>query len=163
MLPGGRPACSFLLELGVPGDLHATGERDRHGTVLLVPLERTLRFRALPRGDLDVVFDPDTGDGDRAVDLLDVALDLGGQLVRMTRNLARLQRASQGSGQSTAGGRDHVVERGRQRLRGLGPVEVGDGAVHAELHGLVVERLDISVTQWTLEFLDSDVGAIDGF
>jgi hypothetical protein len=47
---------------------------------------------------------------------------------------ARFQRAAQRAGQSTGGGRDHVVQRGRVRLvlAFLQPIMRGDLAVNAE-------------------------------
>ena len=54
-------------------------------------------------------------------------------------DMTRLQRASKGAEHSTRGGRDHVVNRGRMRLRKLSWVDfvvLGDGAVYAEGHRL---------------------------
>jgi hypothetical protein len=92
-------------------------------------------------------------------------LDLSGRLANEEpftgRNLTRLQRASEGSGQSTRCGRDHVVE-GRgvlfilPRLRA---VVSGDRPVCPE-----PDRMGLgwepSPAHWTLHPLDADLGTI---
>jgi hypothetical protein len=71
---------------------------------------------------------------------LDVADRLGGQTVIGSGDLARFQRASESSSQSTRGCGNHVVERGGMRLirvwRHL--VVLGDGSVNAKNDGLLL-------------------------
>jgi hypothetical protein len=50
---------------------------------------------------------------------LDLASDFGGQMFVARVYLARLQRASKGTGESTTGCGHHVVKRGRVRLNNL--------------------------------------------
>jgi hypothetical protein len=57
--------------------------------------------------------------------------------------LTRLQRASQGAGQSATGGSDYVVKGGRVRLGELVFAEsivLGDGPVHAEADRFLFRR-----------------------
>lgn len=56
--------------------------------------QRTHRVLALTLGYAYPVFHPDAGESDRAVDLLDLAFDFGAELVRMTGDPARFQRAA---------------------------------------------------------------------
>ena len=67
---------------------------------------------------------------------LDLARYLGGQPAAGCIYLARLQRAPEGSGQSAAGRRDHIVERRRvgREVLGVDAVVIGDRRMHAEGH-----------------------------
>jgi len=63
------------------------------------------------------VVHPDPLDDEHPVFNFYVAFGRGDQLAAARIDPARLQRATQGPGQSTGGGRDHVVEGGGVRLK----------------------------------------------
>jgi hypothetical protein len=90
----------------------------------------------------EVIGDVDAADDQDIVLELDLARDLGGEAAVAGVDLARLQRASEGAGQSAAGGGHHVVESGRVGLDDLGVdlVVGGHRAVHAEDHGSGLRR-----------------------
>ena len=77
-------------------------------------------------------------------------------------DLTRLQRASEGPGQSPAGSRDHVVERRRPLhvASSRNAVVIGDLVVHTELDRLLARR-KVRTAQGTADALDPDPGAID--
>ena len=77
--------------------------------------------------------DVDSFDHEHTVLGLDLADRLCGQSSFSSGNVTRLQRASEGAGQSPGGGSDHVVERGRMcRFASAGnAVVVGDLVVNA--------------------------------
>jgi len=95
-------------------------------------------------------------------------LDLSGRLAKeepfTSRDLTRLQRASEGPDQSTRCGRDHVVERRGMRfiLAGLRAVVRGDRPVRPEPDRLGFGR-EPSFAQWPLHPLDADLGKIGDF
>ena len=77
-------------------------------------------------------------------------------------NLTRLQRASEGAGESTSGGGDDVVERGGVRIKDVRRdlVMFGDRAMHAEQHGRGLGGQP-GPTERALEALDLDVRAVN--
>ena len=68
----------------------------------------------------DPIHDVDPLDHEYAALCLDLAVDLCHQLALARIDLTRLQRASEGTEQSTAGRRDHVVDGRSVRLRDVG-------------------------------------------
>jgi hypothetical protein len=88
----------------------------------------------LQRAALERVADPNPLDDEHAILDLDVAFGIRCQVALPGFDPARLQRATQGSGQSTSRGRDDVVERGRVRLERArrGPVMFRNLVVDAE-------------------------------
>jgi hypothetical protein len=97
-----------------------------------------------------------------ALFLLDLADCFGHQPVNRRRDLTRLQRASKGSGQSTGGPGDDVVERRRMGREGIRRyfIVLGDSAVDAEDHRLGFGR-QISTPHRASFALDADYGSID--
>ena len=89
---------------------------------------------AVLRGDAKLELYVDASEDENFPLELDFTRRLADQLSIACRDLARLQRASEGPGQSTGSRRDDVVDRRRVRVvRSGGPAIVfGDGAVHAE-------------------------------
>ena len=75
---------------------------------------------------------PDPRDPQHLVHRFHVAFDGGGDRVGRRRNVARLQRAGQGSEQSGADRRDDVIERRRNLFVRFDAVEPLDAAVDAE-------------------------------
>ncbi len=80
------------------------GVRPLGGLTLVVRAARQGVVHADPLDDEDTVF------------YLDVTFGRRHQLAAARLDSARLQRATQGAGESTGGGRDHVVERRGVRL-----------------------------------------------
>ena len=76
---------------------------------------------------------------------------------------ARLQRATQGPGESTRGGRDHVVERGGVRLErpGRGLIVLRDLVVHPEKNGGWLGRHK-RLSQRSLDSLDANLRNVGG-
>ncbi len=92
---------------------------------------------------------------------LDLALGLGDQTIDRRRHLTRFQRASEGSGQSTGGRGDDIVERGRVRLDlGADLVVSRDRAVDTENDGHALRR-EIGLAQRPFHALDPHLGTID--
>lgn len=77
-------------------------------------------------------------DDENTVFLLDVAFGGGEQPFAGCRNLTRLQRASKGSGESTRGGSDDVVEGGGVGREEIGGhfVVLGNRSMHSEEDGI---------------------------
>jgi hypothetical protein len=92
---------------------------------------------------------------------LDLADRLPGETVAVGFDLARFQRAPEGSGQSAGGGRDDVIERGRARLEGPGRdlVVLRHGAMDAE-HDRLRLAGEVRTPHRSLHPLDADLGAI---
>jgi len=94
-------------------------------------------------GRLEMIGDADPADDQHLVLGFDLTFHVGGQSAVGCIYLTRLQRASQGAGQSATGGSDHVVKGGRVRLGELAfgeSVVLGDGPVHAETDRLFFRR-----------------------
>ena len=78
----------------------------------------TFRRRDLVRGDIfQREHDMNTPDHQHALLDLYFAVRDGFESIPARRDLARLQRAAQGTEQSTTGRGDHIVDRGRVRIR----------------------------------------------
>ena len=94
---------------------------------------RTFGQLALIRVELQMIADVNAFDHKHLPILLDLADSLGCQNAFPSRNFARLQRAPEGSGQSTCCSGNNVVERGGVRfvLRHIGSVVFGDFGMHA--------------------------------
>jgi len=94
------------------------------------------------RATLQLVADPNALDDEHAALDLDVALGLGREMSLAGVDLARLQRATQRTGESTCCRRDHVIECCGVRLEGpgLGPVMLRHLVVHAEGNRLGLRR-----------------------
>ena len=122
------------------------------------PLDRrlVLGFGSQP------VRDVDSPDDDHAVILLlHLAPDVAREVPLARLDPARLQRASEGTGQSAAGGGHDVVQRRGDLSFRLHAVVLRDGPVNPELDGSVVRRKPSAAIR-TLDPLDPDVGRIDG-
>jgi len=91
-----------------------------------------------------------------------LALRGGREVIAGRRNLARLQRASKGSRESTRGRGNHVIEGRRAWLVGVGRdfVVLGDRSVHAENNGLFLSR-KIGPSDRTFHALDPHFRSID--
>src|SRR5206468_4072608 len=80
---------AVLADVAVPLDGDVTLDRLRRRAALLVHLDGPERVRPLALRDLDRVADLDAGDERLAVDVLDEALDVGGEPVGLGGDLAR--------------------------------------------------------------------------
>jgi hypothetical protein len=100
------------------------------------------RFSLVLRATFERVADPDPPDEEDLLVQLDVALSLGRQPSLRSVDPARLQRATQGAGQSTGGCRDQIVERGRVLgvLARVSPIVLTDRAMGAKQDGLPLDR-----------------------
>jgi hypothetical protein len=94
------------------------------------------------RAAAEFVVHPNPLDDEYPVFHLDVALGLRRQVAFARLDLARLQRATQCSGQSTRGRGDDVIEGGGLRLVGARGclVVLGDFVMHAEEHRFALGR-----------------------
>jgi hypothetical protein len=95
------------------------------------------------------------------VGFLDLTDGLAREAVAIGPDLARLQRAPEGSRQSAGGGRDDVIERGRARLEGAGRdlVVLRYSSVDAEDDRFRLAR-QVRPAHGSLHPLDPDLGAI---
>lgn len=86
------------------------------------------------------VANTDSLEDEHAIVFLDLILCLRGQPIGCRRNLARFQRATKGSGQSTCGRGNDVVQRRCVLLTRAAAIMLSNGAVHAEAHRALVRR-----------------------
>ena len=116
----------------------------------------------LPFLRLEPQLDMDATDHQNAVFFFDFAYGFADQPVYRRGDLTRLQRASKGSGESTGGGGDDVIERGGVRRKGFGRhfVVLGDGAVNAKDHRRRF-RGQVCASHRASFALDADFRAID--
>jgi hypothetical protein len=116
---------------------------------------------ALTGLEFQVVADPDPLDHQDAVLDLHLAPGLGVEPPLAGRDLARLQRAPEGAGESAGGGRDHVVERGRVGLvlAHVDAVVAGHRAVDAEQDRARLGR-QVRAAERPADALDADVRGI---
>jgi hypothetical protein len=107
---------------------------------MLVSAERGLAF--IFRTAVELISDPDPFDHQHAAFHLDVTLGLRAQMALTGFDLARLQRATQGPGQSTGRRGDDVVEGGGLRvvLAGGRLVVLRHLVMDAEKHRLPLRR-----------------------
>jgi hypothetical protein len=126
---------------------------------MLVGAARGIAF--VLRASLEHVVNPDPFDDQHPALDLDLTLYLRGQMTLAGFDLARFQRATQGSGQSTGGRGDDVVEgsgvrveRARRRM-----VMLGHLVMHPEEHRLASRR-KIRPPQRTLHPLDPNPGGV---
>ncbi len=92
--------------------------------------------------DLQVVRDMDTANHQHLVFGDDLTFDICGQGPRLQSDTARIQRATQGAGESAAGGCYHVIERGGEGwiLLRIEPVVLGDLRMDAECYRVFFDR-----------------------
>ena len=104
----------------------------------------------------------DAPNHEHAFVLLDFTYSLGHQPVNRRGNLTRLQRASKGSGESTGGCRDNIVESRRMRRKSIrrNLIVFCDRAMHAEDYRLRFRR-QISAPHRTSLPLDAHFRSID--
>lgn len=96
---------SFLLLLGnlpLPRNGDSSLQALRDGAALLMHLYGSLSLHPLPLRHLHPIRDTNARDQWPTIHLFDVPLDKAGQLIRVARDPARLQRARQGPGESPA-------------------------------------------------------------
>ncbi len=107
------------------------------------------------------VADPNPLDDEHAILDLDVTFGIRPQVALPSFDPARLQRATQGAGQSTGRRRHDVVERGRVRLEGARrrSVMFGHLVVDAEADRIVLCR-KIGTAKRSLDPLDSYAGHV---
>ena len=120
-------------------------------------LMRSLRsVPLLGRAAFQRVIDPNPLDDEHAILHLDVPFGRRRQVALPSFDPARLQRATQGAGQSTGRRRHDVVERGRVRLEGAGrgSVMFSHLVVNAEANRIVLSR-KVGAAQRSLDPLDS--------
>ena len=155
--------------LGKFDELELVADRDRAGDRTVDRAARLVMVEGA--GDLFAVgvgverereADVDSSDHQHAVLGLDLADRLCGQSSFSGGDLTRLQRASEGAGQSPGGGSDHVVERGRMcRLAAArDAVVVRDLVVDAELDRLLTGG-EVGTAQGPANALDPDAGPVD--
>jgi hypothetical protein len=150
----------FEIELCGDRDGVAQGTVDRtaFGVHAVDPLHRSpvLLVRLEPHPHVDALDHEDT------FLFLDFTDGLCYQPVNRRRDLTRLQRASKGSGESTGGRGDDVVERRRMGREGIRRylIVFGDGSVNSEDHRLRF-RGQVSAPHRAFLSLDADFRSID--
>jgi hypothetical protein len=104
----------------------------------------------------------DAPNHEHAFVLLDFTYSLGHKTVDRRGDLTRLQRASKGSGESTGGRGDNIVERSGMRRKGIrrNLIMLGDCAMDAEDHRRRL-RGQVSAAQRTSLALDAHFRSID--
>jgi hypothetical protein len=117
-------------------------ERSVHRTLLFVDPVNAFDRLAMFRRSVEVVDDVDPSDDEHALFGFDLPGDVRLQAAAAGVDLARLQRAPKGAGQSPSRGGHDVVQRRRVRLRHVGTdaVPSGDGSMHAEANGRCLGR-----------------------
>ncbi len=137
----GGPSGVEQLELEFCRALDGGPDRAVDRTARHVMLERPLDLGAVDVGlDAQAISDMDPLDHKHAVFDLDLARCLTDEPAVACVDLTRLQRASEGAGESAAGGGDDVVERRRTLgiSRSCDPVVLGDLVVDTEVDRLVL-------------------------
>ena len=144
-------------------DIDRLPDRAVHRAIWHVVLERSLNSVSIGI-EREPIPDVDPLNDEHAVLNLDLADRLARQASLACLPLARLQRASEGPGQSAAGGGDHEVERRRALdiAATRHPVVVGDLVVDAELDRLPTGG-EVRTSERTADPLDPDAGAVDHF
>ena len=113
-------------------------------------------------GGLEVVRDPNSPNDEYPFFLLYLAHHVTPQTTVARGNLARLQRASEGTRESASGGRNHVVEGRGDLCLDVHSVVCGDRTVDPELHRVHRGR-EIRTAERALHTLDPDVGGVYDF
>lgn len=152
-----RGTARVLDELEASADVDATTDAAVHGTPGRVMLVSSLRSLALlRRAAFQRVTDSNPLDDEHAILDFDVPLGFRGQVSLTGVDLARLQRATQGPGESAGSRGDDVVERGGVRLEASGGrlVMLGHFIVNAKEHRLALFR-KVGSPQRTFHALDS--------
>jgi hypothetical protein len=123
-----------LRDLQVRGDIDRAGQATRDRAEACVKAMHPLCVLAALVRDPQPVLHPDSLDHQDAILVFDLAGRLDFVEVRIDFDLTRFQRAGERASQSTTGGRDDVVQRGRVRriLRGVNAVVLGDLGMDAE-------------------------------
>jgi hypothetical protein len=119
-----------------------------------VHAECALGLGPLALRDLAPVVDANRRDERDTVDVLDDALDVGDQIVRRALDPARIQRATQGAGESAGNRHDEMVERRRPLDLRFGLVERLDAPVETVGNGRVGERVEIGGLHAPARLLD---------
>jgi hypothetical protein len=110
------------------------------------------------------ILDTDSLDNQNLLIQLDLALHLRGQIVLMQLDSARLQRASQGTGESPASSSDNVVEgsSGRRKEIGAYSVVLRDLGVNPE-HRWLRFSGEIGATDRSTDPFNTNLGGVDDF
>jgi hypothetical protein len=137
-------------------------ERPVDRATILIKAVNPLGGLAIGRGSLQVHPDMNPADHQHAILQLDLADRLCRQPIARRGDLARLQRASKGSGQSARGRGNHVVQSRRMRWGRVGRnlIVLRDRAVDTEDDRLILGR-QVSLADGTLHSLDSDMRSVD--
>ena len=130
-LASGSVLC-FERKLG--GCRDAVFDRSVDRTVVREYSVHPLRRLLLGTRGFEAEADMDSADHQDLTFQFDLPHHLGGEPFVRCRDLTRLQRASKGPGQSAAGGRNQVIQRGGMGLVGVRRylVVLGHGSVNAE-------------------------------
>ena len=93
---------------------------------------------------------------------LDLAMCDSRQVPFTGRDPARLQRAAQGTEQSSTGRRDHVIDRSRMRIVDLAAdaIVTRNRTVRTETHRLAFGR-HLRETQWSFDTCQRNFGSVD--
>jgi hypothetical protein len=158
------PATLLLLEELVGGG-DVDGVADAAGDRAVVGVEAVHALDGVTvdiRVDGQLVADVDPLDDERLALQLDLAGDVAPETTASGRDPARLQRAPEGAGESTAGRGDHVVDGRRVGIVGVRghAVVLGDGAVHPERHGVGRTR-DARLPDGPAVAIDGHLGRVD--
>lgn len=116
----------------------------------------TLHGFSVLLASLQAVGDVDPTDHEHTPLLLHLPTHVGRQSPATCIDPARLQRASEGPGQSTAGSGDDIIERSRNITLGLDTVMLFNCAVNSELHRPFMSRQP-SVTEGSFDTVDPDI------
>jgi hypothetical protein len=110
---------------------------------------------------LQLVCDMDATDHQDTIVLSDLSTYISAEVAFSSTDPARLQRASEGSGQSAAGRRHDIVERRSDFTVGIGTIVLLDRSVNAELDRAIVGR-EIGASERACDPVDPDVGRVHG-
>ena len=139
----------------IPADVERNAATDAgcSRAVLRMSPHRSLCRFTLAGRYADGVVHTNAGDPEDPIDGFDLPFHHSADLVRLRRNLAHFQCACQRAEQSTADGGDHVIERGRDFLFRLDPIELFDPSVHTEPDRLA-KVLEVGVPDRSLHPFD---------
>jgi hypothetical protein len=142
-------------------DLDAAVEAAGHGAGARVPALHALGVRATVLRDGKPVVDGDALEDQDAVAVEHLTGRLDLETLGIDFDLTRFQRAGERAGQSPAGRRDHIVQRGRARREAVRwhAVVLGHLGVDAERDRLVLGG-EIGKALGSAEALDADAGDV---
>jgi hypothetical protein len=130
------------LHIQVRPDINTIANRPCYRTVIGVKSVDSLCGITLVIRDLEMVGDKNSLDDEYIALLFNFACHFRSQVPLASRNTARFQRAPEGSGQSTTGSRNNVVQRSRPWFGNIwgNLIVLGDLGMHSKVNRILGRR-----------------------